>query len=96
MRAPIPLRKVEAVETVLPGARTEFRVQISATIRKDGKVDGIALLRNTGPAFAQAVIQDVTSWEFKPATRDGAPVDVDVIFEIPFSFSAEIAKRVAP
>jgi hypothetical protein len=96
MRAPIPLRKVEPVETLLPGARTEFRVQISATISKDGKVDGIALLRNTGTAFAQAVIQDVASWEFKPATRDGAPVDVDVILEIPFSFSAEIAKRVAP
>jgi hypothetical protein len=96
MRAPIPLRKLEPVETLVPGARTEFRIQIAAVIRKDGKIDGISLLRNTGPAFAQAVIQDVASWEFKPASRDGAPVDVDVILEIPFSFSAEIAKRVAP
>jgi hypothetical protein len=96
MRAPIPLRKVEPVETLLPGARTEFRVQIAALIRKDGKVDGISLLRNANSAFAQAVIQDVGSWEFKPATRDGTPVDVDVILEIPFSFSAEIAKRATP
>jgi hypothetical protein len=96
MRAPIPLRKLEPVETLLPGARTEFRIQIAAVIRKDGKIDEISLLRNTGPMFAQAVIQDVASWEFKPATRDGAPVDVDVILEIPFSFSAEIAKRAAP
>jgi hypothetical protein len=96
MRAPIPLRKVEPVETVLPGARTEFRIQIAAVIRKDGKIDGISLLRNTGPTFAQAVIQDLASWEFKPATRDGTPVDVDVILEIPFSFPPEIAKRATP
>jgi len=96
MRAPIPLRKLEQVETLIPGARTEFRIQIAAVIRKDGKIDTISLLRNTGPAFAQAVIQDVASWEFKPASRDGAAVDVDVILEIPFSFSSEIAKRAAP
>jgi hypothetical protein len=96
VRAPIPLRKVEPVETLLPGARTEFRIQIAAVIRKDGKIDEVSLLRNAGPAFAQAVIQDIASWEFKPATRDGAPVDVDVILEIPFSFSSQIAKRAAP
>jgi hypothetical protein len=96
MRAPVPLRKLEPVETLMPGGRTEFRIQIAAVIRKDGKIDGISLLRNMGPAFAQAVIQDIASWEFKPATRDGAAVDVDVVLEIPFSFSAEIAKRAAP
>ena len=96
MRAPIPLRKLEPVETLVPGARTEFRILIAAVIRKDGKIDGISLLRNTGPAFAQAVIQDLASWEFKPASRDGTPVDVDVVLEIPFSFSSEIAKRAAP
>jgi hypothetical protein len=96
MRAPVPLRKIEPVETLLPGARTEFRIQIAAVIRKDGKIDGISLLSNTGPAFAQAAIQDIASWEFKPATRDGVAVDVDVILEIPFNFSPPIAKRAAP
>jgi hypothetical protein len=96
MRAPIPLRKLEPVETLVPGARTEFRILIMAMIRKDGKIDGISLLSNAGPAFAQAVIQDLASWEFKPATRDGAAVDVDVVLEIPFSFPPQIAKRAAP
>jgi hypothetical protein len=96
MHAPIPLRKVEPVEPLLPGARTEFRVQIAAVIHKDGKIDGIALLRNAAPAFAQVVLRDVQCWEFKPATRDGLPVDVDVILEIPFNFPAEIAKLASP
>jgi hypothetical protein len=96
VRAPLPLRKVEPVETLLPGARTEFRIQIAAVIRKDGKIDEVSLLGKAGPAFAPAIIQDIGSWEFKPATRDGAPVDVDVILEIPFSFSSQIAKRATP
>ncbi len=96
MRAPIPLRKVEPVEQVIPGTRTEFRIQIAATIGKDGKVDRISLLRSAAPAFAQAVIQDLAAWEFKPATRGGTAVDVDVVLEIPFSLSSEIAKHSAP
>ena len=94
LRSPIPLRKVEPLEQPLAGARTEFRVQIAAMIKKDGKIDGISLLRNLAPGLEQAVIQDVASWEFKPATRDGTPVDVDVVIEIPFSLPPEIARRV--
>jgi hypothetical protein len=37
------------------------------------------------------VIQDLQSWEFKPATRAGTAVDVDVVFEIPFNLTAEVA-----
>ena len=96
VRAPIPLRKLEPVEATIPGARSEFRIQIAATIRKDGKIDGVSLLRAAGAVFTQAVLQDIASWEFKPATRDGAAVDVDVVLEIPFSFPSEIAKRAAP
>ena len=95
VRAPVPLRKLEPIETVSGGARSEFRIQIAAIVKKDGKIDGISLLRNAG-GVAQTVIQDISSWEFKPATRDGIPVDVDVVLEIPFSFPPEIAKRAAP
>lgn len=96
LRSPIPLRKVEPLEEPLPGARTEFRIQLLAVIKKDGKIEGISLLRNAAPALEQAVIQDVASWEFKPATRDGEPVDVDVVLEIPFSLPPEIARRAGP
>jgi hypothetical protein len=97
MRAPIPLRKVEPLEAPLvAGARTEFRVQIAALIKRDGKIDGISIFRNIGPGLERAVIQDVACWEFKPAMRDGVPVDVDVVIEIPFSLPPEIARGVSP
>jgi hypothetical protein len=92
VRAPVPLRKFESVEPVLPGARTELRVQMAAVIKRDGKIDGVALLRSLSPALEQAVLTDLAAWEFKPATRDGIAVDVDVVLEIPFSLPPQIAK----
>ena len=96
MRAPIPLRKFESVEPVPPGARTELRVQLAGVISKEGKLEVRALLRNLNPALEGAVLRDVQSWEFKPATRDGAPVDIDVVIEIPFSLPPQVAQRATP
>jgi hypothetical protein len=92
MRAPIPLRKFESVEPVPPGARTELRVQLAGVISKEGKLQVRALLRNLSPALESAVLRDVGSWEFKPATRDGAPIDIDVVIEIPFSLPPQVAQ----
>ena len=49
-------------------------------------------LRNLGPGIEQAVLQDLAAWEFKPATRDSVPVDVDVVLEVPYSLPPQIAK----
>lgn len=91
MRAPLPLRKLEPLSALLAGGRVERRLQIAAVIRQDGRMDRISLLRRATPAVEQAVIQDLQSWEFKPATRGGMPVDVDVVIEIPFNLTAEVA-----
>ncbi len=92
VRAPLPLRKYESVETVLPGARTELRVQVAGTIRQDGKLEGLKLLRDFGPGISDAVLKDLSAWEFKPATRDSEPVDVDVVIEVPYRLPPQIAK----
>jgi hypothetical protein len=91
VRAPLPFRKHEPVDSMLPGNRTERRLQVIAVVKKDGRLDDISLLRHSSLAVEQAVIQDLQSWEFKPATRAGIPVDVDVVFEIPFNLTAEVA-----
>jgi TonB family protein len=91
MHAPVPFRKLEPVNLMLAGNRVARRLQIAAVIKQDGRVDRISLLRRAAPAVEQAVIQDLESWEFKPATRGGTPVDVDVVIEIPFNLTAELA-----
>ncbi len=96
VRAPVPLRKFESVEPVPPGSRTEIRVLVEAIITKEGKFDRILLLRDLSPSLESAVLRDVKAWEFKPATRDGVPIDIDVVLEIPFSLPPQIAQRSAP
>lgn len=93
VRAPIPLRKFEPVEPVPPGARTELRVQIAGVITKEGKLEVQGVLRSLAPTFESAVTRDIQSWEFKPATEDGAPVDIDVVLEIPFSLPPQVAQK---
>jgi hypothetical protein len=95
VRAPIPLRKFEPVDPVPPGARTELRVQLAGVITKEGKLEVRALLRNLTPALESAVLRDVQSWEFKPATQDGTAVDTDVVIEIPFSFPPQVVRNAA-
>jgi len=96
VRAPVPLRKFESVQPLLSGTRSELRVQFAAVINKDGKFDSLALLRGVNPVLDQVVLQDLAAWEFKPATRDAMPVDVDVVLEIPFVLPTQIAKAPQP
>ena len=65
---------------------------VAGILEKDGKITSVSLLTTTALPFEVAVIRDVTSWEFKPATRNGTPVDVDVVIEIPFNLPVTAAR----
>jgi len=92
VRAPVPLRKLEVIDHAPPSGRMGARIQIAAVLHKNGKLDGVTFLTDTAPGVQRAVLQDVTAWEFQPATRDGASLEVDVVLEIPFSLPMAIAK----
>jgi hypothetical protein len=91
VRAPVPLRKMETLDPTPASARTRERIQLFATLGKNGRLDRITFLTKTNPAIQRAVSQDVTSWEFRPATSDGLAVDVDIVLEIPFNLPASLA-----
>lgn len=96
IRSPVPFRKIISGERAGASGRMEQRMQLAAVITKDGRIESASLLTKAAAAIEQTFIQDLTSWEFKPATRDGAPVNVDVIVEIPFLLSPEIATHAGP
>ena len=96
MRAPLPFRKMEPVDQAPSGTVGQARVQVSAVLDKGGRLDKLAILTRPPTMTEQGVIQDLQSWEFKPATRDGIPVDVEVVIEIPFNLQTAVAKRVQP
>ena len=96
MRAPLPLRKFESVDQVAVGNPAGERVQVMGVLQKDGKLDGLTAVAKAGAVVEEAAIRDVTSWEFRPATRNGMPVAVEVVIEISLVYSPPLPKRVQP
>jgi TonB family protein len=82
---PKPLRKVDPIyDLSAVDDRVEGKVQLSAIIHTDGYVYGIKVLRGLDPRLDNNAVAALRKWEFEPARRDGVPVDVDVVIEIPF------------
>jgi TonB family protein len=83
--APVPHRKVDP--KYIPSAisdRVEGKVQLFCVIGVEGKVSSIELLRGADERLNASAEEALAKWEFYPATRNGLPVDVDVVVEIPF------------
>ena len=94
IRAPIPYQKNEPLSSpcLAGGARAEARVQLAATIKRDGRFDSIRVIRGSS-ANSTAAIEDLKRWEFRPATRDGSPLEVDAVIEIPFCLASLASNR---
>jgi TonB family protein len=85
VRGPSPVRKVDPkyiASAVADGVQGVVR--LGAVIRKDGHLDSIKLLRHLDDRLDHSAMESLAKWQFDPAVRDGAPVDVDAVFEIPF------------
>jgi TonB family protein len=90
---PVAHRKVDPkyVATAVE-ERIEGRVQLACVIDKEGKVAMVELVRGADPRLNQSAREALAKWEFYPATRNGAPVEVDVLVEIPFKLAPRIPK----
>lgn len=90
---PIPLHIVDP--KYFPAAmadRVEGKVRLVAVIRKDGRVDSVSLLRHLDDRLDQSAEAALQKWQFGPALRDGQPVDVDALIEIPFHLAPKVAR----
>jgi len=82
---PEPLRKVDPIyDNSAVEDRVEGKVQLSAIIHTDGYVYGISVVKGLDPRLDKSATEALRKWEFTPARRDGNPVDVDIVIEIPF------------
>ena len=83
--APGPLRKVDPkYPPTLIRERVEGEVILYAVIRADGSVDSIQLVRGIDEQLDANAMQAFSQWKFRPATKQGAPVDLEAIVHIPF------------
>lgn len=85
MRAPLPARKAlgGAIPATATAAKEGF-VQVAATIGADGRISRLAPLPGRTAGLAEKAAHDLGAWEFRPATRNGSPVPVDVVIELFF------------
>jgi TonB family protein len=86
---PAPMRKVDpAYPPALRSARVEGEVILYAIIRKDGTVDSIQLVKGVEPRLDQNAMDALSKWTFRPAERNGAPVELEAVVRIPFRVTA--------
>jgi hypothetical protein len=93
MKAPVPLHKVDPKYIAAAAAEhVEGKVRLFGVIRKDGHVDSIALIQHVDVRLDQSAAGALGQWVFEPALRNGRPVDVDAVFEIPFMLAPRSTK----
>ena len=73
--------------------RVEGRVTLACVIDKTGRVASVELLRGVDDRLNKSAVEALAKWEFYPATRNGVPVDVDVVVEIPFKLQPRVERR---
>src|SRR2546428_713124 len=83
--APGPLRKVDPkYPPTLINEHVEGEVVLYAVIRRDGSVDSIQLVRGIDEQLDANAMNALSQWKFRPATKQGIPVELEAIVHIPF------------
>lgn len=83
--APFPRHKVDPVYAASAiDERVEGSVRLSAVIRADGTVAFVSVLRGVDERLDRSAVAAFSKWEFHPALRDGRPVELDAVVDIPF------------
>jgi TonB family protein len=62
----------------------EGTVTLYAIIRPDGSVDSIRVLNSLDERLDQNAIRALSHWHFRPGTKNGEPVAVEAVVQIPF------------
>ncbi len=87
LRAPLPVRKYvtdRADET----SSSSASVQLAMVIDKEGKVVSPRVLKGApSEAFRARALEEITTWEFEPARRNGIAIDVDAVIELQLSMA---------
>jgi len=85
LTGPVPMRKVDPkYPPALARARVEGEVVLYAVIRRDGTVDSIQLVKSLDPQLDENAMLALSRWRFRPAGRNGSPIELEAIVHIPF------------
>jgi TonB family protein len=85
LAGPVPLKKVDPkYPPSLVSERVEGEVILYAVIRRDGNVDSIQMVKGIDEQLDANAASALAQWKFRPATKQGEPVELEAIVHIPF------------
>ena len=86
--APVALRKVDpGYDRGAIRDGVEGTVELYAVIHEDGMVDSVRVVRSLDPRLDESAVRALLRWKFQPATRNGHPVGLEALVQIPFTLS---------
>jgi TonB family protein len=90
LSGPVPLKKIDPkYPPTLISDHVEGEVVLYAVIRGDGSVDSIQLVRGVDEQLDANAINALSQWKFRPASKQGVPVELEAIVHIPFHAPVE-------
>ncbi|HTA93570.1 MAG TPA: TonB family protein [Polyangiaceae bacterium] len=91
---------IERRDAVPPPEATRLtsplEVMLTIIVAEDGTVESPSVLHSAGASFDDAALRAVTSWRFRPASRDGKPVRSRIRVSFNFSPPAAPSETAAP
>ncbi len=85
LSAPVATMKVDpAYPPDVLRDKVEGTVTLYAVIRADGSVDGIKVLDSLDSRLDDTAARALARWRFRPGTRNGEPVALEAVVEVPF------------
>ncbi len=82
---PVPIRKVDPkYPPDLIEQNVQGEVVLYGIVRAEGSVDSIQVARTLDPQLDANAKSAFAQWKFQPASKSGAPIDLEVIAHIPF------------
>jgi len=84
----LPVVVKEVKPSYTPAAKdrkVQGSVWVRAVVRTDGKVGDIEITRSLDPDLDREAGKAATQWLFKPGTKDGKPVPVQITLEMTFT-----------
>lgn len=84
--SPVLIREVKPVYSkAAMDRKVQGMVTVNAVILEDGTVGDVTVKKSLDPDLDAEAIRATKQWKFKPGTKDGAPVPVEVSIELSFA-----------
>jgi len=85
LRLPVPIRKNDAVYSEeARKAKWQGTSFLSVEVDASGRVTNVDVIRKLGLGLDEKAVEAVKQWQFKPGTKDGKPVAVQVQVDMSF------------